>query len=39
MSLQQVAAACGYADGSHFHHRFRAAVGATPAHYRKVMGA
>lgn len=38
LSLQQVAAACGYADTSHFSHRFRAAVGAAPGHYRAVMG-
>jgi AraC family transcriptional regulator len=38
-SLQQLASDCGYADASHFHHRFRAAVGATPAHYRKVIAA
>lgn len=38
LSLQQVAASCGYADASHFSHRFRAAVGASPGHYRSVMG-
>ncbi|MBV8633224.1 MAG: helix-turn-helix transcriptional regulator [Burkholderiaceae bacterium] len=37
LPLQQVAAQCGYADASHFSHRFRAAVGATPAQYRKVI--
>jgi AraC family transcriptional regulator len=29
--LQQIADACGYADLSHFSHRFRAALGAAPA--------
>jgi len=35
--LQWIAAACGYADASHFSHRFRGAVGAAPARYRKIM--
>ncbi|HEX8958046.1 MAG TPA: AraC family transcriptional regulator, partial [Burkholderiaceae bacterium] len=30
LPLQQLAAHCGFADASHFHHRFRAAVGVTP---------
>lgn len=32
--LQQVAAACGYANLSHFSHRFRAAVGTPPGRFR-----
>ncbi len=37
MPLQQVADACGYADLSHFSHRFRAATGVSPSHYRQVL--
>jgi AraC family transcriptional regulator len=37
LGLQQVANACGYADTSHFSHRFRAAQGVTPARYRAVV--
>jgi len=33
-SLRQIALACGYADPSHFAHRFRAATGCTPAQFR-----
>ncbi len=36
-SLPMIAAACGYADASHFSHRFRSAVGTTPGQYKKVM--
>ena len=36
--LQQVADLCGYADLSHFGHRFRAAMGAPPGRYRQVLG-
>nr|WP_315251028.1 AraC family transcriptional regulator [uncultured Duganella sp.] len=35
--LQQVADACGYADLSHFSHRFRDAVGAAPSRYRAIV--
>ncbi|NRR31110.1 helix-turn-helix transcriptional regulator [Oxalobacteraceae bacterium] len=35
--LQQVADACGYADLSHFSHRFRDATGAAPSHYRNIV--
>jgi AraC family transcriptional regulator len=35
--LQQIADACGYADLSHFSHRFRAALGAPPSRYRSVL--
>lgn len=38
LQLQQVADACGYADLSHFSHRFRAAVGVSPGKYRQVIG-
>lgn len=38
MSLQQVADACGYADLSHFSHRFRAATGVSPSHFRQLAG-
>lgn len=37
LPLQQVADACGYADLSHFSHRFRAAVGMSPGQYRQVL--
>jgi len=37
LPLQQVAQACGYADLSHFSHRFSAAVGAPPGRYRQVV--
>jgi AraC family transcriptional regulator len=37
LPLQQVADACGYADLSHFSHRFRAAVGVSPRQYRQVI--
>jgi len=35
--LQQIADACGYADLSHFSHRFRAALGAAPSRYRSIV--
>ena len=38
LPLQQVADACGYADLSHFGHRFRAAMGAAPGRYRAALG-
>lgn len=37
--LQQIADACGYADLSHFSHRFRAALGAAPSRYRSIVTA
>jgi len=37
LPLQQVAQACGYADLSHFTHRFREATGAPPGCYRETM--
>ncbi|MBB3220388.1 AraC family transcriptional regulator [Pseudoduganella umbonata] len=37
LPLQQVADACGYADLSHFSHRFRAATGAPPGQWRSVV--
>lgn len=36
LPLQQVADACGYADLSHFSHRFRDATGVSPTRYRQV---
>ncbi|MTV40452.1 helix-turn-helix domain-containing protein [Duganella radicis] len=36
-SLQQIADACGYADLSHFSHRFRAAIGTAPSRYRSIL--
>ena len=39
LPLQQIAAACGYADLSHFSHRFSKAVGAPPGRYRQALGA
>jgi AraC family transcriptional regulator len=38
LPLQQVADACGYADLSHFSHRFRDAVGVPPSRYRGILG-
>jgi AraC family transcriptional regulator len=35
LPLQQVADACGYADLSHFSHRFRAAIGVPPGRFRQ----
>jgi len=37
MPLQQVADACGYADLSHFSHRFSAGTGVSPSRYRQVL--
>jgi AraC family transcriptional regulator len=37
LPLQHVAEACGYADVSHFTHRFKAAVGVPPGRYRQLM--
>lgn len=37
--LQHIADACGYADLSHFSHRFRAALGAAPSRYRSIVTA
>lgn len=38
LPLQQVADACGYANLSHFSHRFRDAVGVSPRGYRQIIG-
>jgi AraC family transcriptional regulator len=37
LPMQQIADLCGYADLSHFAHRFRAAIGASPRRYRQAM--
>jgi AraC family transcriptional regulator len=37
LPVQQVADACGYADLSHFSHRFRLATGVSPRRYREIM--
>lgn len=37
LPLQQVADACGYADLSHFSHRFRAGAGISPSQYRQIV--
>lgn len=37
LSLQQVSEACGYADLSHFSHRFRDSVGAPPSRFRSIV--
>ncbi len=37
LPLQQIADVCGYADLSHFSHRFRAALGVPPGRYRQIM--
>lgn len=39
LPLQQVADACGYADLSHFSHRFKDAVGTPPGKYRQILTA
>lgn len=39
LPLQQVADACGYADLSHFSHRFSAALGAPPGRFRQATTA
>ncbi|GLU34099.1 helix-turn-helix domain-containing protein [Trinickia caryophylli] len=39
LSAEQIAAACGYADASHFAHRFRAALGAAPLAFRRATRA
>jgi AraC family transcriptional regulator len=39
LPLAQVAARCGYANASHFSHRFREAVGVAPNLYRQALGA
>jgi AraC family transcriptional regulator len=39
LPLAQVAAQCGYANASHFSHRFREAVGVAPMVYRQVVQA
>jgi AraC family transcriptional regulator len=37
LSLDDISGRVGYADASHFGHRFRAAVGASPLAYRRAM--
>ena len=37
LPLAQVAARCGYANASHFSHRFREAVGVAPVVYRQAV--
>jgi AraC family transcriptional regulator len=37
LPLADVATRCGYANASHFSHRFREAVGAAPIVYRSAM--
>jgi AraC family transcriptional regulator len=37
LPLQQVADACGYANLSHFSHRFSEAVGVPPTRYREIV--
>ena len=37
LPLQQVADACGYADLSHFSHRFRSSAGVSPSRYRQIV--
>jgi AraC family transcriptional regulator len=37
LPLQQVADACGYADLSHFSHRFRGDAGVSPSRYRQIV--
>ena len=37
LPLQHIADACGYADLSHFSHRFRASTGAAPSRFRSIL--
>ena len=37
LPLAQIAAQCGYADASHFSHRFRDALGSSPNMYRQAL--
>lgn len=37
LTLDEIAARAGYADTSHFAHRFRSAVGTSPAAYRRAL--
>jgi AraC family transcriptional regulator len=37
LPLQQIADACGYADISHFSHRFRQDIGIAPSKYRRII--
>ena len=37
LPVDEIAARTGYADASHFGHRFRAAVGTSPVAYRRAM--
>ncbi len=37
LPLDEIAEQAGYADASHFSHRFRAAVGASPLAYRRAL--
>ncbi|HVW50524.1 MAG TPA: AraC family transcriptional regulator [Trinickia sp.] len=37
LPLDEIAERAGYADASHFSHRFRAAVGASPLAYRRAL--
>jgi AraC family transcriptional regulator len=37
LPLAQIAARCGYANASHFSHRFREAVGVAPMLFRQAM--
>jgi AraC family transcriptional regulator len=37
LPLAQIAARCGYANASHFSHRFREAVGVAPVLFRQAM--
>jgi len=38
LPLARIAEQCGYANASHFSHRFRESAGVTPSVYRQVMG-
>jgi AraC family transcriptional regulator len=39
LPLAQVAEQCGYANASHFSHRFRESVGVAPTAFRQAVGA
>jgi AraC family transcriptional regulator len=39
LPIEAIAAQCGYANASHFGHRFRTALGAAPLAFRRALNA